>query len=102
MQRAVGAETEAILGERDVAGIIPVEIFAQNFFRALADAAAQRFADVDAFSRDPKSHVDASIGLPLCLSMILSENRYPLFPDHAPGRTEPIAIWGECNQAGAV
>ena len=63
MQRAVGAETETVLAQRDVAGIIAVEIFAQHFVGALADAPAQRFADTDAFSRDPESHVDASIGL---------------------------------------
>ena len=53
MQRAVGAEAEAVLAERNVAGIIAVEIFAQDLFGALADASAQRFADADAFSRNP-------------------------------------------------
>src|SRR5947209_5392390 len=57
MQRAVGAEAEAVLAERDVAGIIAVEIFAQDFFGAFADAPAQRFADTDAFARDPYGHV---------------------------------------------
>jgi hypothetical protein len=50
MQRAIGAETEAILAQRDVAGLIAVEIFAQDFIGALTDAPAQRFTDVDAFS----------------------------------------------------
>src|SRR5467141_4036156 len=63
MQRAVGAEAETILAQRDVAGIIAVEIFPQDFIGALADAPAQRVADIDTFSRDPESHVDASIGL---------------------------------------
>jgi len=62
MQRAVGAEAETVLGERDVAGIIAVKILAQDFVGSFADAAAQRFADADAFSRDPKSHGRASIG----------------------------------------
>src|SRR3954468_742574 len=57
MQRAVGAEAEAVLAERDVAGIIAVEIFAQDFFGAFADASAQRFAYTDAFARDPYGHV---------------------------------------------
>src|SRR5216683_1931373 len=63
MQRAVGAETEAILAQRDVAGILAVEIFAQHFIGALADTPAQRIADIDTFSRDAESHFDASIGL---------------------------------------
>src|SRR5258706_4770543 len=105
MQCAVGAETETILAQRDVAGIIAIEILAQDFLGALADAPAQGLADADAFSRDPESHFYASIGLVLrgiakfgfgalerddfssnrhpalsfCLSMIFSENRYPLF-----------------------
>src|SRR5687768_13621246 len=79
MQCTVGAKTEAVLGQRDVAGIIAVEIFAQHFVGALADAGAQRVADADAFSRDPQSHDDASISFSVCLSMIRSENRYPLF-----------------------
>jgi hypothetical protein len=61
MQRVVGAEAEAVLGERDVAGIIPVKILSQHFVGAIADAVAQRLADADAFSRDPKSHDGASI-----------------------------------------
>src|SRR5450631_4899644 len=63
MQRAVGAEAETILAQRDMAGIVAVEIFAQDFIGALADASAQRVADIDAFSRDPESHFDASIRL---------------------------------------
>src|SRR5438445_1924458 len=65
MQCAVGAETETILAQRDVAGIIAIEILAQDFLGALADAPAQGLADADAFSRDPESHFDASIGLVL-------------------------------------
>src|ERR1700682_6633359 len=65
MQRAVSTETETILAQRDVAGIIAIEIFAQDFIGALADASAQGLADADAFSRDPESHFDASIGLVL-------------------------------------
>ena len=57
MQRAVGAEAEAILAQRDVPGIIAVEIFAQHFVGALADPPAQRVADTDAFSRNPESHL---------------------------------------------
>src|SRR3984957_20080527 len=57
MQRAVGAETETILAQRDVAGIIAVEIFTQHLIGALADTPAQRVADADAFSRDPESHL---------------------------------------------
>src|SRR4051812_41050372 len=57
MQRAVGAEAKTVLAERDVAGIIAVEIFAQHFFGAFADTSAQRFADTDAFARDPYGHV---------------------------------------------
>jgi hypothetical protein len=56
MQRAVGAEAETVLAQRDVAGLIAIEIFAQHFIGALADAPAQRLADADAFSRDSKSH----------------------------------------------
>src|SRR5450432_2739681 len=63
MQRAIGAKAEAILAQRDVAGIVAVKIFAQDFIGALADASAQRVADIDAFSRDPESHFDASIRL---------------------------------------
>src|SRR5512139_523150 len=62
MQRAIGAEAEPILAERDVAGIIAVEIFAQDFLGALADTTAQGVTDADAFSRDPESHFDASLG----------------------------------------
>src|SRR5205814_6375530 len=51
MQRAVGAEAETILAQRDMAGVIAIEIFAQDFVGALADAPAQRVADTDAFSR---------------------------------------------------
>src|SRR5882672_1238152 len=82
MQRAIGAETETILAQRDVAGIIAVEIFAQDFVGALADATAQRVADIDAFSRNPKSHFAASIGLVWI-------------------GTDTIPIWPERNQAGA-
>src|SRR3954452_16357237 len=57
MQRAIGAKTKAVLAERDVAGIIAVEILAKDFFGAFADASAQRFADTDAFARDPYGHV---------------------------------------------
>jgi hypothetical protein len=63
MQGAVGAEAETILAQRDVPGIIAIEILAEHFIGALADAAAQGVADIDAFSRDPESHFDASIGL---------------------------------------
>src|SRR5207247_1122564 len=65
MQCAVGAETETVLAQRDVAGIIAIEILAQDFLGALADAPAQGLANADAFSRDPESHFDASIGLVL-------------------------------------
>src|SRR5258707_3917944 len=65
MQCAVGAETETILAQCDVAGVIAIEILAQDFLGALADAPAQGLADADAFSRDPESHFDASIGLVL-------------------------------------
>src|SRR5579863_3554157 len=57
MQRAVGAEAEAILAQRDVAGIIAIEIFAQHFVGALADPPTQRVTDSDAFSRDAQSHL---------------------------------------------
>src|SRR5947199_5945780 len=57
MQRAVGTKAKTVLAERDVAGIIAVEILAQDFFGAFADAPAQRFADTDAFARDPYGHV---------------------------------------------
>src|SRR6201999_3336554 len=53
---AVGAKAEAVLAERDVAGIIAVEIFPQHLVGARADAVAQRFTDADAFSRNPESH----------------------------------------------
>jgi hypothetical protein len=56
MQRTIGTEAEAILAQRDVTGIIAVEIFAQHFLGSLADAITQRFTDADAFSRDPKGH----------------------------------------------
>src|SRR3954451_7391446 len=57
VQRAVGTEAETVLAERDMAGIVAVEIFAQDFFGAFADAPAQRFADIDAFARDSYGHV---------------------------------------------
>src|SRR6185437_550647 len=56
MQRAIGAEAEAVLAQRDMAGEIAVEIFAQDLLGTLADPAAQRLADTDAFSRNPQSH----------------------------------------------
>jgi len=49
MQCAVGAKTETIFAQRDVAGIIAIEILAQDFIGALADAPAQGLADADAF-----------------------------------------------------
>ena len=57
MQRAVGAEAEAILAQRDVAGIIAVEIFSQDLIGALADARTKRVADTDAFPGDSKGHL---------------------------------------------
>src|SRR5260370_6168144 len=65
MQCAVGAETETILAQCDVAGVIAIEILAHDFLGALADAPAQGLANADTFSRDPESHFDASIGLVL-------------------------------------
>src|ERR1700747_1557354 len=62
MQRAVGAEAKAVLAECDVAGVVAVEIFPQNFFRALVDASAQGLTDADAFSRNPQGHLAASTG----------------------------------------
>src|SRR5690242_17614023 len=56
MQRAIGLKAEAVLGQRDVTGIIAVEIFAQHFIGTFADAVAQRLADADAFSRNPEGH----------------------------------------------
>src|ERR1700761_1419635 len=61
MQRTIGTETEAVLAQRDVAGIVAVEIFTQDFFGAFADAIAQGVADADAFTRDPKGHGQASL-----------------------------------------
>src|SRR3982074_1920055 len=81
MQRAVGSEAKTILAQRDVAGIIAIEIFAQDFIGALADATAQGLADADAFSRDPKSH---------------------LMPRLVWRGTDTIPIWSGCNQAGAM
>src|ERR1700679_210695 len=80
MQRAVGAETETVLAQGDVTGIIAVEIFAQHFIGALADTPAQRVADADAFSRDPESHL-----MPRLV-----------------WRPDTIPIWPGRNQAGAV
>ena len=57
VQRAIGLEAEAVLGERDVAGIVAIEILAEHLVGALADAAAQRFADADALSGNPQGHV---------------------------------------------
>src|SRR5581483_6712465 len=62
---------------RDVAGIIAVEIFAQDFVGAIADAVAQRLADADAFSRDPESH-----GMPRLRQSGMSESK---------------PIWSACN-----
>src|ERR1700704_638309 len=56
MQRAVGAEAEAVLAQRDVAGIVAVEIFSQDFIGALADARTKRFANTDALPGDSKGH----------------------------------------------
>jgi hypothetical protein len=39
-----------------VAGKIAIEIFPQDLLGALADTPAQRFANADAFSRNPESH----------------------------------------------
>src|SRR5207253_10328084 len=50
MQRAVGAEAEAILAQRDVAGIVPIEVLSQHLVGALTDPPAQRVADTDAFA----------------------------------------------------
>jgi hypothetical protein len=44
-----------------MAGIVAVEIFAQDLVGALADAPAQRFTDADALSRNPKTHFCASL-----------------------------------------
>ena len=57
MQRTVGAETEAVLAQRDVAGVIAVEIFTQDLFGPIVHAAAEGLADVNALARNPKSHV---------------------------------------------
>ena len=56
VQRTVGAEAETILAQRDMPGIIAIEILAQHLVGALADTPAQRVADIDAFSRNPQSH----------------------------------------------
>lgn len=50
MQRAVGSKTEAILAQRDVARIISVKIFSEDFVGAAAEAPAQRVADIDALA----------------------------------------------------
>ena len=57
MQRAVGTETEAVLAERDVAGIIAVEIFTQDLFGPVGDAAAEGLADANAMAIYTKSFV---------------------------------------------
>src|SRR3954469_14624784 len=64
MQRTVGSEAEAVLAQRDVAGIIAVEIFAQDLFSPVGDTAAQGLADVDALSRDAESHVNLTWFVP--------------------------------------
>src|ERR1700712_1439683 len=63
MQRTIGAESEPILAQRDMAGIVAVKVFSQHFIGAFADATAQRVADTDAFTRDPESHSGTSIRL---------------------------------------
>jgi hypothetical protein len=64
MQRTIGAEAEAVFAERDVTGIVAIEIFAKDLIGPLAHAASQSVSDIDAFSRDTKGHADASILLP--------------------------------------
>lgn len=64
MQRTVGAEAEAVLAQRDVTRVIAVEIFAQDLFSPVVDAAAQGLADVDALSRDAESHVNLTWFVP--------------------------------------
>src|SRR6516225_9326003 len=58
VQRAVGSKTEAVLAERDVAGIVAVKIFAQYLLGALAYSSAQCVADTDAFSRNSERHIE--------------------------------------------
>jgi hypothetical protein len=57
MQRAIGAEAEAVLAQRDVAGLITFKIFSQDLIGALADARTKRVADADTFPGDSKGHL---------------------------------------------
>src|SRR5579863_1413164 len=61
MQRAIRTKAGAVLAQRDMAGIIAVEIFAQHLVGSLTHPSAQGVTDRDAFSRDPESHWAASL-----------------------------------------
>jgi hypothetical protein len=61
-----------------VAGIIAVEIFTEDLFGPVGDAATQGLADADALARNTESHVNLA-WLGSCLRMICSENRRTLF-----------------------
>ena len=75
MDRAFGAETEALLLDRDVARIAAVEILGQRLDDAGADALAQGFADVEILSRDAKRHRLASAVRCRALSVTLGDGQ---------------------------
>jgi hypothetical protein len=56
MNHAVGAETETLLADGDVAGKSTVEILRRHLRDARIDARAQRLPDVDILARDAKRH----------------------------------------------
>ena len=56
MQHALGAEPGAVLGDRDVARIVAVEVLPERARDAGLDLAAQRLADVEILAGDPQAH----------------------------------------------
>ena len=93
MDRAFGAEAEAFLLDRDVAGIAAVEILAECFDDAGADARAQRFADVEFFP-ETRNGMTISLALftcpgPCCLNARNSPGRRVNASKRLSGRLQP-------------
>src|SRR5215213_4568877 len=56
VQHALGAEPGAVLGDRDMARIVAVEVLPERARDAGLDLAAQRLADVEILAGDPQAH----------------------------------------------
>src|SRR5207244_4401286 len=90
MQRAFGAETEAVPADRRVAGIAAVEELARRLGDAIGDPPAQRFADVDVLARHAKRHelLPAPAGSPIARRLRAKRRSQPACRGGAAPRTE--------------